>query len=71
MGTINLKVKEIAMQKGVDNPFALSQRSGLNYAIAYRLWHSAQRRIDLTTLERLCDTLKVKPGQLFEYIPDE
>ena len=67
MGTIQLKVKEVAIQKGIENPFALSQKSGLNYAVTYRLWHSEQRRIDLGTLERLCDTLKVKPGQLFEY----
>lgn len=58
------------MQKGVDNPFVLSQRSGLNYAVAYRLWHGEQRRIDLGTLERLCDALKVKPGQFFEYQAD-
>jgi DNA-binding Xre family transcriptional regulator len=71
MGTIRLKIKEVAMQKGVKNPFALSQKSGLNYAIAYRLWHGEQRRIDLNTLERLCDALKVKPGLFFEYSPDE
>jgi DNA-binding Xre family transcriptional regulator len=68
---IKLKVREVAESKGIDNPFALSQKSGLNYAIAYRLWHAEQRRLDLTTLEKLCEALKAKPGQFFEYGPDE
>ena len=70
MVTIRLKVKEVALQKGIDNPFVLSQKTGMNYAVAYRLWHGEQRRIDLGTLERLCDALKVKPGQFFEYETD-
>jgi DNA-binding Xre family transcriptional regulator len=70
MGKIKLQVKEVSKSKGVDNPFALSQKSGLNYAICYKLWHRNQTRIDLSTLERLCDTLKVNPGRLFDYERD-
>ncbi|HXG92961.1 MAG TPA: helix-turn-helix transcriptional regulator [Blastocatellia bacterium] len=67
MGHIKLKIKEAAESKGYDNPFALSQKTGINYAICYRLWHGNQRRIDLSTLEKLCDALRVNPGKLFEY----
>ena len=70
MGKITLKIKEVSESKGVDNPFALSQQSGLNYAICYKLWHGNQKRIDLGTLERLCDTLKVNPSKFFEYERD-
>lgn len=70
MGTIKLRVKDVALQKGIANPFILSQKSGVNYAVAYRLWHGEQRRIDLGTLERLCDALKVRPGKFFEYETD-
>jgi DNA-binding Xre family transcriptional regulator len=67
MGKITLKVREISESKGIKNPFALSQATGINYAICYRLWHSQQRRIDIGTLEKLCDWLKVLPGKLFKY----
>ena len=71
MGKITLKVREVSESKGINNPFALSQNTGINYAICYRLWHSQQRRVDLGTLERLCDALKgTPPGRLFE-IRDE
>jgi DNA-binding Xre family transcriptional regulator len=70
MGKITLKVREVSESKGINNPFALSQKSGLNYAIAYRLWHQELRRIDLGTLEKLCDALKVSPGKFFEYERD-
>lgn len=70
MGNVTLRVKEVSESKGVNNPFALSQQSGLNYAICYKLWHGNQSRIDLSTLARLCDALKVNPGRLFEYEKD-
>jgi DNA-binding Xre family transcriptional regulator len=56
----------VSNAKGIDNPFALSKKTGINYAICYKLWHSRQRRIDLGTLEKLCDALKISPGKLFE-----
>lgn len=70
MGQIKLRIKEVAETKGYGNPFALSQASGINYAICYKLWHTERRRIDLGTLEKLCDALKVTPGRLFEYERD-
>ena len=69
MGKVKLRVKEVAESKGYHNPFALSQGTGVNYAICYKLWHQNQQRIDLGTLEKLCDALKVNPGRFFEYKP--
>lgn len=70
MGTVRLAVREVAESKGITTPFALSGLTGLNYAICHRLWQGKQQRIDMSTLAKLCDFLKVKPGQLFEYILD-
>lgn len=70
MGKIRLRVKEVAESKGIRNPFALSEASGIYYNVCYRLWHIEQKRIDLTTLEKLCDTLKVTPARLLEYERD-
>jgi DNA-binding Xre family transcriptional regulator len=68
--TVRLIVREVAEKRGVSNPFALANATGLNYAICYRLWNGNQRRIDLKTLARLCKALDVRPGQLFDYHPN-
>jgi DNA-binding Xre family transcriptional regulator len=64
MATIKLMVREVAERQGVNNPHVLAARTGLGYAICYRLWNSDQQRIDLKTLARLCEVLKVDVGQL-------
>jgi len=34
------------------------------------LWREDATRIDLLTIEVLCNTLQVRPGQLFDYDPE-
>ena len=70
MSTVALKVRQIAEQKGVGNPFALARVTGLGYAVCHRMWNSETTLIALETIAKLCDGLKVKPGQLFEYTED-
>jgi DNA-binding Xre family transcriptional regulator len=69
MATIRLAVRDVAEERGIENPHVLAARTGLGYAICYRLWNGGQQRIDLKTLARLCETLKVTPAQLLEYSP--
>lgn len=70
MGTIRLKVRELAEKRGIATPFALARETGLNYAICHRLWRGDGKQVALETIARLCDGLKVKPAQLLEYTPD-
>jgi DNA-binding Xre family transcriptional regulator len=70
MGKVVLVVADVAPRKGIENPFALSRATGLAYPICHRIWNGQQSRIDLNTLAKLCDALKAKPGQLFEYTAD-
>ena len=67
MPTTKLKISEVAESKGIKNPNALAVKTGLGYAICYRLWHENQQRIDLKTITAICSALKVLPGDLFEY----
>ncbi len=67
MMKVRLIIKDVAEKKGILNPFMLSSKSGLNYAICYKLWHEKQQRIDLKTIAVLCEALEVKPGNLFDY----
>lgn len=66
-GMIRLVVKEIAEREGIENPNALSQATGLPYETCRRLWQEKASMIGLGTIERLCDVLHVRPGQLFDY----
>lgn len=70
---IKLNVRETAEREGYDNPNLLSEATGLPYETCRKLWRGEARRIDLNTIERLCDVLRLRPGQLFdyEYEPDK
>ncbi len=70
MAKIRLTVREVMEQKGVKNPFDLSNRTGLNYAVCYRMWQGEQQRVDLKILARLCEVFNVKPAQFLEYLPE-
>jgi len=64
---IRLAVKELAKREGIDNPNSLAVVTGLPYETCRRVWEGQPSMIGLNTLERLCDTLHVRPGQLFDY----
>ena len=64
---IRLTIREIAQREGIENPNALSQAAGLPYETCRRLWQEKATMISLNTIERLCDTLRVRPAQLFDY----
>jgi len=68
VSTIKLQVRKVAESKGIENPYVLAAKTGIAYAICYRLWHENQQRIDLKTIAVLCDSLDVVPGALFDYI---
>lgn len=64
---IRLVVREIAQREGFENPNALSQATALPYETCRRLWQEKATMISLNTIERLCDVLRVRPAQLFDY----
>ena len=64
---IKLNVRETAEREGYENPNRLSEATGLPYETCRKLWRGEARRIDLNTIERLCDVLRLRPGQLFDY----
>ncbi|PYS88752.1 MAG: hypothetical protein DMF64_19595 [Acidobacteria bacterium] len=70
---IRLVVREIAQREGIKNSNALSQATGLPYETCRRLWQEKATMISLSTVERLCHVLRVRPSQLFdyEYEPDK
>src|SRR6266404_3588190 len=69
-GMLRILIRETAIREGIENPNALAQATGLPYETCRRLWREDATRIDLVTIEVLCNTLKVRPGQLFDYEPE-
>ena len=67
---IKLLVKEVAEREGIRNALDLAKRSGLHYQTVYSLWRGESKQVGLATIEKLCRTLGVRPGQLFQLDPD-
>jgi len=61
---VELKVRELAEGKGITNPLTLSQVSGLAYATCHKMWNEQPVAIGLDTIDRLCEALDCKPGDL-------
>jgi DNA-binding Xre family transcriptional regulator len=64
MAEIRFNIAGVAENRGVLNPFQLAEKTGINYAICYRLWHGQATRISLQTLGRVCDALNCEPGDV-------
>lgn len=62
---IKLNIRTLAASAGIGNPLVFSKQSGLAYAMCHKLWNDQQTRIDLATIDRLCEVLRCSPGDLF------
>ena len=66
---LKLDVQTIARREGLENPNQLKAFTGLPYETCRTLWEGKKGRVDLTTLETLCDKFGVMPGHWFVYEP--
>lgn len=67
---VELRVREVAERKGINNPLALSKESGIAYANCYKIWNSQQKMIGLDTLDRLCEALECEPADILVRVAD-
>jgi len=68
---IRFTVKEVAEREGKENPNQLAEVTGLPYETCRTIWNDTAVLIHKRTLARLCAALRLRPGQLLEWIPDE
>jgi DNA-binding Xre family transcriptional regulator len=66
-GMIRLIVREVAERAGIKSGYELMQKTGLPPNTANSLWKGTVKRIDISTLDRLCIAFDVPPAQLFEF----
>ena len=64
---VNLRVRELANEKGITTIKELAGRAGLAYDTAADLWHGRMQRIDRDVLARVCKALGVLPGDLLVF----
>ena len=48
----------------------LAQITGVSYPQLHRLYHGHTKRIDLNTLNSLCNALRITPNDLLDFSPD-
>jgi DNA-binding Xre family transcriptional regulator len=67
---IRLRVAKHLRRRGW-TAYRLAKEAGLSIPVAYRLADpdGDLRRLDVRTLDALCRTFKVQPGELLEWVP--
>ena len=48
----------------------VAEGSGVSYRAVFDLYHERSQRVDLHTLNRLCNYLQVPVGDILEWTPD-
>ena len=68
---IRLKVAKLLRERGW-TAYQLAKESGISIPVAYRLAdpEGGFRRLDVETLDALCRTFKIQPGELLEWVSD-
>ena len=59
-----LRVREIAEQEGL-NITTLSRKAELAYSTTHALWHGTMQQLNIRTLERIAQALRVPVSDLF------
>ena len=65
MSKIILAIPDILAQREI-NATAFASMTDLSYGAAHGLATGRTRRLDLSTIEAVCDALDVEPGELFK-----
>ena len=72
MMTVELRVKEVALERGIQNPYQLMKLLGtFDPAMASRLWKGGMDKIGLKTIDRLCEIFSCEPGDLFKRVKEK
>lgn len=67
MERIELKVKELARGRNIQNAYQLQKELGVAPMVARRLWNNELKQMDFRTLITLCRTFACQPGDLLLY----
>jgi DNA-binding Xre family transcriptional regulator len=63
-------VREVAERAGIHSANELHVKADLHLETAYGIWNGTTRRVDFSTIQKLCTLLKVPVGQLIEFVQE-
>lgn len=67
---IKFRLHKVAAGQDITKIGVMAERAGLNFKTISALWHNKTLRVDLSTLNALCEALNCTPGDLLEYVPE-
>ena len=68
---INLRIRQLLTNKGVQKPFLWLRKRGIVHATAHRLLANKAKRISLDHMNIICKGINCTPNDLFEWMPDD
>ena len=70
MGRIRINLLEVLASRRLKMS-DLHRATGIPYSNINNIGNEKVKRIDLTTIARICEALECTPGDLLVYVPDE
>mgnify|MGYP001288019745 FL=1 len=67
---IRFVLHRMAANRDITKIKDVAAKAGLSALAVSGIWNNASLRVDLKTLNALCNALNCTPGDLFEYTPD-
>lgn len=67
---IQVRLKEVALSRGIRTAYQLEKLLDCGSSAAYRIFAGDWTRVDLKTLNALCNVLECTPNDILEYRPD-
>jgi putative transcriptional regulator len=61
---------KVAVNQDITKIKDVAEKAGLSALAVSGIWNNASLRVDLKTMNALCNALNCTPGDLFEYTPD-
>jgi putative transcriptional regulator len=67
---IKFRLHKVAADRDITKIGVMAERADLSPQTVSGIWNNNVVRIDLSTLEALCEALHCTPGDLLEYVPE-
>ncbi len=67
---VRFRLHKVAADKDITKIKDVAEKAGLSALAVSGIWNNASLRVDLKTLNALCEALECTPGDLLEYVPE-
>ncbi|HEV8714219.1 MAG TPA: helix-turn-helix transcriptional regulator [Candidatus Binatia bacterium] len=67
---IRFRLHKVAADRDITKIKDVAGKAGLSALAVSGIWNNISLRVDLSTLNALCEALHCTPGDLLEYVPE-